>query len=381
MPAAVELTEQDTETVRAIADFAFVLPRPEFSDFIGPILAKLREAGYQCMLLNPDQALALAQDCHTGQVQPPKVVISTNEGEFISGFTRSAKVLLAHSFFIRDTIPTPIEQGADHYFEFDYFFAPSTFYAEWTIRALYDANYVGLGYANAMDHGITKYVIPGGYAKALPPARKPGGPRPEQPLILYAPSVLSPEHTGHRFHLDGNQILFSLARAFPHARIVCRPHPSDRTRDFVPHMMALFASQGMDNVSFDLSVTPPPTLYADPDVLLTDMSGFAFVYEMLTRQRPIFFIPADECAKHPRFCALTCQFARLVNNVQQLLDVVQAQLNQPDVLEGDVAALFDSVFALPYNTVDALMADLVRIHQGERAEHWINLPVRYGTQR
>ncbi|MBV8049109.1 MAG: hypothetical protein JO171_18320 [Paludibacterium sp.] len=381
MPSAPHATEQEAEEVRVAADFAFVLPRPEFSDFIGPILALLRGAGYQCMLLGPYEAQSLIQDCQAGRIRPPTVVVSPNEGEYISGFAGSKKVLLGHSFFIRDTIPSPIEMGADHYFEFDYFFAPSTFYAEWTIRALYDANYVGLGYANAMDQGITKYVIPGGYAKALPPPRAPGGPRPAQPLILYAPSVYSPEHTGHRFHLDGSEILFSLARTFPHARIVCRPHPTDRDHDYVRQMMALFAAQRMDNITFDLSNTPSPTLYADPDVLLTDMSGFGFVYEMLTRQRPIFFIPEDECTKHPRFSALTCQFGRLVHNVQQLLGVVQAQLAQPDLLEGGAASLFDSVFALPYNTVDALMADLIRILKGERGEHWINLPVRYSAGR
>lgn len=359
-------------------DFVFVIPRPEFSDFMIPIMGSLRTSGYITLLLNVAETEALLEGNKRGDLPVPKVVVSTNELPCIALFTSSAKVLLGHSLYIRDTIPGPIAQEADHFFSFDYFFTPSTFYTEWTIRSIFDGNYVGLDKEHQGD--LIKYVIPGGYAKSLPQKRPPS-PRPvTAPFILYVPSVYSPEHTGHRFHLDGCEILYTLASYVPNARIVCRPHPTDKSRSYIQEMIDILNAQKINNIEFDLSDTPDPSLYADPDIVLTDMSGFAFVHELKTHSRPIFFIPEDEVSKHPRFVALVCQFARLVRNTQQLVAVVQAQIEQGDQLGQQDAQFFESLFATPFNNVESLHADLLRIHAGNQAEHWIRLPMRFGAK-
>lgn len=359
-------------------DFVFVNPRPEFADFFIPVLESLRAAGYVALILNVAETEALQEGNKRGDLPVPKVVICTNELPCIARFTSSAKVLLGHSLYIRDTIPGPIALGADHFFSFDYFFTPSTFYTEWTIRSIFDGNYVGLDKEHKGD--LVKYVIPGGYAKSLPRKRSPS-PRPAKaPFILYAPSVYSPEHTGHRFHLDGCEILFTLASYFPQARIVCRPHPTDREHSYIKEMIDMLNAQHVNNIEFDLSDTPDPRLYSDPDIVLTDMSGFAFVHELKTHSRPIFFIPEEEVARHPRFVALVCQFARLVRNTQQLVSVVQAQIEHGDQLTEKEAQFFESLFATPFNSVESLHADLLRIHAGQQAEHWIRLPMRFGTK-
>ena len=362
-----------------VLDFLFLIPRPEFADFVTPMLGLLEADGYRCLAARNDEIGIFVERLQAGLVSSPRVVVSTNEISYISRFQNSKKVLLGHSFFIRDTIPTPTEQGADYFFDFDFFFAPSIFYLEWTIRALFDANYFAphKTLREASSQGLFKCVIPGGYAKKLPSiedvaAAKEGI---DHPLVLYAPSVFSPEHTGHRFHLDGREIVSALSTCLPNAIIICRPHPTDFHRETVRDAIVSFADA--KNIHFSLENTPDPMLYAIPDVVITDMSGFAFVHEWLTKRRPIFMIQEEESRKHPRFISLARQFGHVVHDVDRLIAQVQAQLSGADMLSPDEVVRFNKLFGLPFNNPQALKSDLVLIHNGTSGPHWLRIPITY----
>jgi hypothetical protein len=103
---------------------------------------------------------------------------------------------------MRDTIPTPAEMGNRYFGMFDFYFAPSQPYIDWTIRAVLDAMYFS---SLDKDNKSEKVIIPGGYVKKLPFAFS--AQKDCKHKILYVPSVFSPEHTGHVFHRIGEKII------------------------------------------------------------------------------------------------------------------------------------------------------------------------------
>lgn len=350
-------------------DFAFLLPRPEFLDFIEPIYEALKATGQKCSLLRPEEISAYPGKEKIRGSNQPKVVVSTNEIPEISRFPSSKKVLLGHSLFMRDTIPTPPEMGAVHFMEFNYFFVPTPLYMGWTIRAILDENYFSP--ANVTS-STAKVIIPGGYVKKLPIEKNKIQERKGKKSILYVPSVFSPEHAGHKFHLDGEKIISTLSRAFPEINIICRPHPTDRTRNYVEELVKMYAS--VPNVIFDLSPTPATSLYADPDIVITDMSGFAFVHQLVTRQRPIFLVSPDEANNNKRFMALVEKYGNKAGTMDELTQVIHKKLSEKEEMSKNDILAFDSIFKNPLNNVAPLQADLIRIKDGIVAEHWIHLP-------
>lgn len=352
-------------------DFMFFLPRPEFADFIMPARQALEQQGFVCRSCGVDDVDIAAE-------MRPRVLVTTNETPHIALFKQSRCVLVGHSIYIRDTLSTPPEQGVAHYLDFDYYFVPSVFYMSWALRALFDVHYFCPDKADELrtQGRLLKHVIPGGYAKNLKvPAQTRAADA--RPLILYAPSVFFDTHDnqGHRFHLDGVDLLKALAKRYPQADIVCRPHPTDRFRQYVLDAIATLSVY--PNVRFDLDAVPDPALYSKPDVLITDMSGFAFTYELQTQRRPIFVLNREEIAVNPRFHSLAKQYGRIVGSADHLVAMVGHQLREPDLLNTEQTARFRSLFGFPFNSALALTQDLVHIHAGTSAEHWVSVPLGY----
>lgn len=353
-------------------DFAFLLPRPEFLDFIEPIYEALKATGQKCTLLRQEEISAFPGKEKIRKCNQPKVVVSTNEIPEISKFPNSKKVLLGHSLFMRDTIPTPPEMGATHFMEFDYFFVPTPLYMGWTIRAILDENYFP---SASTSSSRTKVIIPGGYVKKLPTQKNKIQARKGKKNILYVPSVFSPEHAGHKFHLDGEKIISTLSQAFREINIICRPHPTDRTRKYVEDLVKMYAS--VPNVIFDLSPTPANSLYADPDIVITDMSGFAFVHQLITRIKPIFLVSAAEAINNKRFIVLVEKYGHKAESLDELKKIICSKLIKQDEISGQDLIDFKKNFENPYNSVTALQNDLLNIKNGLCASHWVHLPITF----
>lgn len=363
--------DHDAAVLAGQVDFMFFLPRPEFADFVAPARQALEQQGYVCRSCS-------VEDVDIAAEMQPRVLVTTNETPHIARFAQARRVLVGHSIYIRDTLSTPPEQGVAHYLDFDYYFVPSVFYMSWALRALFDVHYFCPDKADQLrlQGRLLKHVIPGGYAKNLKtPQLSPAADA--RPLILYAPSVFFDTHDdqGHRFHLDGVDLLKALAKRYPQADIVCRPHPTDRFRQYV--LDAIAALSVYPNVRFDLEAVPDPALYSKPDVLITDMSGFAFTYELQTQRRPIFVLNREEIAANPRFHSLARQYGRIVGSADHLVAMVGHQLRTPDLLDAEQSARFRSLFGFPFNSALALTQDLVHIHAGTSAEHWVRVPLGY----
>lgn len=346
-------------------DFLFLLNRPEFRDFIEPLVNDLEGRGYKCLALEPKHL----KKKEISGIKAPLVVITASEYPEISNFLFSKKVLLPHSIFIRDTTPTPLSLGNIHFLDFDFYFAPNIFWFEWILKSLSDIAY----YSHLEIGNSKKFIILGGNVKKLPPKIDDTQPATiETPLILYAPSVFSQELPLHRFHLDGLQILLSLARAFPRAKIVCRPHPTDMNRDYVNVIASSLTENS--NIYFDLTLTPNIDLYSKPDIVITDLSGFAFTHQFVTTLRPIFIFDKQLSPSLERFTQLATRFGDVASDVEELIGIVDRKLKLSDTLEKSDAKIFRKLFLSEINNKNQLINDLIRILKRKPSKDWIKVP-------
>lgn len=347
-------------------DFLFILNRPEFRDFIDPLVSDLEGRGYKCLALEPKH---LKKEEIRG-IKAPRVVITTSEYPKISNFYFSKKVLLPHSIFIRDTTPTPLYLGNIHFLDFDFYFAPNIFWFEWILKCLSDIAY----YSHLeIEKKSEKFIVLGGCVKKLPP--KIYDPQPttsETPLILYAPSVFSQELPLHRFHLDGHQILLNLSQAFPRAKIVCRPHPTDMNRDYINVIASSLTENS--NIYFDLTLTPAIDLYSKPDIVITDLSGFAFTHQFVTTLRPIFIFDKQLSPSLERFTQLVTRFGDIASDVEELIGIVDRKLKMSDTLEKSDAEIFRKLFLSEVNNKNQLINDLIRIMKRKPSKDWVKVP-------
>ncbi len=305
-----------------------------------------------------------------------EVVLTTNESHWIKHFAKSKKVLLGHSIFMRDTIPSPAALNCQYFNHFDYYFCPSMYYMNWTINSLFDG-VIFLG-KNMLDTGFSgkKTLIPGGYVKASRGgacSSKSNSALMNRNIkrILYVPSVYSPEHSGHSFHTHGIDIISSIAENCHSASITCRPHPTDRQR--LHTLKVIDAFFGNPRIDIDLSLTPNPVLYFEPDILVTDMSGFAFKYALETSIRPIFFIQKEEADNHPRFMAIAERVGRVAFTTQELVSIVSMQLKSPDLLDPTEREYLSKTFYRQFNNIGTVIKDLIAIYHGNPLEHWTSL--------
>lgn len=354
-------------------DFLFILNRPEFRDFIDPLISDLQSQGYNCCALEPKDLIANKNH----GLKAPSVVITTSEYPGISEYHFSKKVLLPHSIFIRDTTPTPLSLGNAHFLDFDFYFAPNIFWFEWILKSLFDTAY----YSRVeVEKKSEKFIVLGGYVKKLPPKIYDPLPRTsETPIILYAPSVFSPELPVHRFHLDGLQILLNLSQSFPRAKIVCRPHPTDMNRDHINVITSSLTENS--NIYFDLTLTPAIDLYSKPDIVITDLSGFAFTHQFVTTQRPIFIFNKQLSPDLERFTQLASRFGDIASDVKELIGIVDRKLKWSDTLEKSNANFFRKLFLSDLNNKNQLINDLIRILKLEQSNDWIKVPFLFGNNR
>lgn len=365
-----------------IPDFLVIDSRPEFSDFYTPLIPRLKKQGFNVRvisqqqlnnLLNIDEALADNQ-----RLLSARVVLTTNESHWIKYFTQSKKVLLGHSIFMRDTIPSPATLKNQHYNSFDYYFCPSMYYMNWTINSLFDGAILSDKMMLEKHFSRKKILIPGGYVKArqnieeIREARNSTSNRSIK-KILYVPSVYSPEHSGHNFHTHGIAIVSALAEHCGSASITCRPHPTDQNRLHTLKVIDTFINN--PKIAIDLSLTPDPSLYFESDVLVTDMSGFAFKHVLETGIRPIFFVEKQEAINHPRFIAIAERFGHVASNMQELVALVSKQLKSPDRLDSSELECLSKTFYHQFNNIETMTNDLIAIHRGNTLNHWTNLTV------
>jgi len=351
-------------------DFLFALFRPEFEDFILPIANELQTRRKTVAVLRGRELDNFIARIQRSQVRHPKVVITTNEVNSIDNFSNSKKVLLPHAIFLPDHIPTPISLSNPSFFYFDYYFAPNGFWMEWLLKSLMDAAY----WLPIQEIKQTqKVIVPGGYIKALPsvsniPAKNIG-----VKTIVYATNVFSPEHHGHRFHLDGQKVLNELAIAFPNAKILCRPHPTDSRREFVKQIQNALAHFG--NIEIDTSGLPAKKFYAEADVFITDMSSTAFVHEYITARRPIFFASEETQLKNIRFFRLVEKFGHAVSTIEDLIELIKIKFERDDGLSDADLKVFQEIFLNKHNNLEQLASDLINIQKLKRMNHWLALPI------
>jgi hypothetical protein len=351
---------------RSNIDFLFILNRPEFRDFVDPIYDALQRNGFQCLILEPQETKALRQ---TSKLDSPAVVITTNEYAEIASFSQSKKVLLPHAIFLRDSTPTPLSLGNEHFLDFDFYFASNIFWFEWIQKSLIDFAYYPPSQIRSKSE---KFIVLGGYVKRLSSISSSREAATEgSPLILYAPNVYSPELPHHRFHLDGSQILMNLAKSFPQANIVCRPHPTDANRDQTKDVIKSLVEY--KNVSFDLSLTPNPDLYSRPDILITDLSTFALAHELMTNLRPIFIFNKLSPDLN-RFTQLASRFADIATNTDELVTLVKRKLDQTDTLKPSEKMIFKELFLSEINNLNQVVKDLVHIRNAKKSENWMKVP-------
>ena len=356
-------------------DFLFVLHRPEFFDFVKPIFDTLESAGCRCLTLKSNEINDFKIRLQKRDLSEPSVVLSTNEFQEISLFENSKKVLLPHSIFIRDSTPTPDSLGFRFFSEFDFYFAPNVFWFEWIIKSLIDVSY----YDHLNQKKKPKFIIPGGYLKKLPSTSSEFQQiNNESPLILYAPSVFSPELKEHRFHIDGSKILISLAKSFPQARLICRPHPTDSHQKYIQHALSSLAEYR--NVSFDFSLTPNAKLYSEPDIVITDMSGFAFTHEFVTTLKPIFMFNKFS-TETKRFAQLASTFGDIATSVEELIMLVARKLASADYLEKSEVEVFRNLFLGKVNSPNQLLIDLMSIKNSSPSVTWLEVPFLFDTLR
>ena len=312
------------------------------------------------------------QACELQKTSYPRAVITTNEVPEIARFKTSKKILLGHSIFIRASTVTPMEQKAFYYAQYDYYFVPTTFYMRWTIQSILDTLY----YDNTNIYSDTyKTIIPGGYVKLPQLAAKTKRKIGVRKNILYVPSVFSHYDPGHTFYEIGEQLIIRLSKQFPKVGIICRPHPTDLGRPQTVAIQKL--CKNLSNGYFDSERTPNPKLYYKPDILITDMSGFAFAHEYCTRLKPIFYIQEHHGRNTPRLLKMAHQFAHVVSNLDDLVDIVSYKLQHHDFLDEETYQQFKLLFSNKYNNIKSLVDDLLRIKDDQVAAHWIRLPLSF----
>lgn len=368
--------------MKKVIDFVFVDARPEFADFFRPLLPELSRHGFSCQILSPKELdVIFNSDVDLNKAEmlsKTKVVVTTNEAAWIKYFRQSKKVLLGHSIFIRDTTPSPAVLNSSVFADFDYYFCPSVYYLQWTTQTLFDSFIFSNPDSRQAMLSVDKILIPGGYVKNNRQqdkevnAKKMFTPN-KVKQILFVPSVYSPEHSGHIFHSHGVDIITALTANDCPAKIICRPHPTDRHRDYVLRMVEMFAAN--ENIIFDLQSTPDSSLYYEPDVLITDMSGFAFAFASATGKRPIFFVETEEALKHPRFMTLARRFGRVVSTHSELVKQVSKQLAVPDLLDNLEHDYLRRTLYEKFNNIKNMVDDLIAINSGTILSHWTRLPL------
>jgi len=365
-----------------IVDFVFIDTRPEFSDFFRPFLPELIRNGFSCQILSSKELDIIFNshvDLHKAEIlSKTKVVVTTNETKWTKYFPQSKKVLLGHSIFMRDTIPSPAVLDNPFFADFDYYFCPSVYYLQWTIQALFDCFiFTNLDFRRVIP-SADKILIPGGYVKNNRQYDTRGGAKKisipnKTKQILFVPSVYSPEHSGHIFHSHGAAIIAALADNNFSAKIICRPHPTDRHRDYVLRMVEMFAAN--KNIIFDLQPTPDSSLYYESDILITDMSGFAFAFASATGKRPIFLVETEEALKHSRFMTLAARFGRVVSTHAGLVKQVSKQLAVPDMIDDLEHDYLRQTLYEKFNNVKSMVDDFIAIYSGTILSHWTRLPL------
>jgi hypothetical protein len=134
------------------------------------------------------------------------------------------------------------------------------------------------------------------------------------------------------------------------------------------------------NVHFDLSLTPPTYLYSEPEIVITDMSGFAFVHALVTRRKPVFFIAPDEEVRHPKFLNLIKRFGHKVSSEIELVELLEKIINKESKLDENESVSFDNIFKNSHNCVDFLFDDLLNIKNNSFCGHWIKVPLLYSNK-
>ncbi|MEO5363228.1 MAG: hypothetical protein H7838_06345 [Magnetococcus sp. DMHC-8] len=353
----------------------FVVFGKKWNDFVAPLVPALSRLGYTVRVCMPGDEMPVAAT----------VFVSTNESTpFVRLFPAKKKVLLGHSLFVGDPTVPPLKlahmedvedihlQNAVNFLSYDYYFCPSVYYRNHLVSAIADLFHYDHENLQAQEHR-RRVLIAGGYVKnfrskgALPVGQAGGG---AARHVLYAPSANASGLPDDSFSYPamGMEILQRLSACLPAANIICRPHPGEHTSKVTREMVEALRACG--NVVFDLG-GPHAAMYSSPDVLITDVSGFALVFALSTRRRPVFFIRTgfDEL-RYVNFVGVARRFGRVAFDLDALAETVQAQLEQPDYLSDQEYGFLQRVMFDTWNTVEQAVDDLVAIFHDRSAPHW-----------